>query len=344
MENLHRPEKILIFELNWLGDILFSFPLLRALRQEFPEAYISCAVVPRYADLLAYNPWISDVHVLSDENGITTLGEKLAFVGLLKKEKYDMCLFLKPSSTKTVMALLAGISERVGFSGKNAPLTREVDIPTGEVHRADQLLALAAAIGVNEADGMYEYFIDEEYEEKAGELIHKEGRGANRIVALNAGGNWGPKRWPPENFALLAKMLLARFNDIEIMIPGSPKDLEVSQYLVSESDPERCYTLAGRTGLNELAALFKRSVLVVSADSGPLHLASATGVATIGLFGPTSQKLTGPRGSGENIVIQSEVPCKIPCYVEECGMDFRCMKSITPERVFREAERVLAGS
>lgn len=340
---MDRPEKILVFELNWLGDILFSFPLIKALRQAFPKAYISCAVVPRYADLLAYNPWISDLHVLSDENGLATIGEKLAFIGVLKKERYDTCLFLKPSSTKAVMATLAGIPERIGFRGKSAPLTREVDMPKGEVHRADQLLALAAALGIREADGTYEYFVDEEYEEKVGELIHKEGRGANRIVALNTGGNWGPKRWPLENFVVLAQMLLERFDDIEILIPGSTKDLAGAQYVVSEAGPERCYTLAGRTGLNDLAALFKRSELVVSADSGPLHLASATGAATIGLFGPTSAKLTGPRGAGENVVIQSDIPCRVPCYVEDCTMDHKCMKSITPERVFKEAERVLAG-
>lgn len=344
MNNTHRPEKILIFELNWLGDILFSFPLLRAIRNEFPQAYISCIVVPRYAGLLAHNPWISDTHILSDDNGIGTIGEKLSFTRMIKKEKYDTCFFLKPSSTKTAMAFLAGIPERIGFSGKAAPLTLEVEMPDGGTHRADQLLALAAAMGIKEADGTYEYFIDEEYMDKADELLHKEGRGVNRIVALNTGGNWGPKKWPAENFTKLAKMLLEKFDDIEIMIPGSAKDLRAAQGIVAEVGAGRCYTLAGRTDLNELAALFKKASLVVSADSGPLHLASATGVPTIGLFGPTSHKMTGPRGRGKNIVIQSDVPCKVPCYVEKCDMDNVCMKSITPERVLAEAERVLGGA
>ncbi len=344
MESTHKPEKILIFELNWLGDILFSFPLLRALRSEFPQAYISCAVVPRYAGLLAHNQWISDTHILSDDNRIGTIGEKLSFTRMIAKERYDICLFLKPSSTKTVMAFLAGIHERIGFVGKKSPLTTEVEMPRGETHRADQLLALAAAMGIKTADGTYEYFIDEEYIDKADDLFHKEGRGVNRIVALNAGGNWGPKRWPAGNFVKLAKMLLERFEDIEIMLPGSSKDLRLTQQIVSEVGAERCYTFAGRTDLNELAAFFKRASLVVSADSGPLHLASATGASTIGLFGPTSHKMTGPRGRGRNIIIQSDIPCRIPCYVERCAMDHECMRSITPERVFAEAERVLAGT
>ncbi len=342
MNNAIKPEKILIFELNWLGDILFSFPLLRALRSEFPQAYISCAVVPRYAGLLAHNPWISDTHILSDDNGIGTIGEKLSFTRMIMKEKYDTCFFLKPSSTKAVMAFLARIPERIGFSGKSSPITMEVEMPRGETHRADQLLALAAAIGIKEADGTYEYFVDEEYIDKTDELLHKEGRGVNRIVALNTGGNWGPKRWPAENFVKLAKMLLEKFNDIEIMIPGSSKDLRLAQEIVSGVGAERCYTLAGRTELNELAALFKRASLVISADSGPLHLASAAGASTIGLFGPTSHKMTGPRGRGRNMIMQSDIPCKIPCYIEKCAMDHVCMRSITPERVFAEAEKLLS--
>lgn len=344
MDNTHQPQKILIFELNWLGDILFSFPLIRALRNSFPGAYISCAVVPRYADLLAYNPWVSDIHVLSDDNDVRTLGEKLAFVNVIGKEKYDTCFLLKPSSTKTVMAFLAGITTRVGFSGKAGPLTVEVEPPAGRVHRIDQLLALAGAMGIKEADGTYEYFVTEEYEEKMGELLLKEKRGTHRMAVLNPGGNWGPKRWPADNFVKLGKMLLQRFNDIEVMIPGAANDLGLAQRIVSEIGPERCYTLAGRTGLNDLAALFKRASLVVSADSGPMHLASAVGAPVIGLYGPTDHKLAGPRGKGLNVVIQSNIPCKVPCYVENCGLDHECMKAITPEQVFREAERVLAGT
>ena len=86
---MSEPKRILVFELNWLGDILFSFPFLRAVRSAFPEAYIACVVVPRYADLLINNPWINDVHALSDNNSITSIGEKIAFVHMIRKEKYD---------------------------------------------------------------------------------------------------------------------------------------------------------------------------------------------------------------------------------------------------------------
>ena len=338
---MRKVERILIFELNWLGDILFSFPFLRAIRKKFPDAYIACVVVPQYVDLLVNNPWINDVHALSNENRLLSLGDKLAFIRMIRKEKYDTCFLLKPSGTKAVIAALAGIGERIGFSGKNASLTEEVEMPTGQIHRADQILALAGAAGVESADGSYEYFVSMEDEERADTLLHEVGGGVGRIVALNPGGNWGPKRWIPENFIQLAKKILDRFKDVEIMIPGSEKDTELTQRIISEVASSRCYTVAGKTGINELACLLKKCTLVISADSGPLHLASATGVTTIGLFGPTSYKITGPRGRGKNIIMAKSMDCEVPCYVKECDKDYYCMKSISVDDVFKAAKEIL---
>jgi lipopolysaccharide heptosyltransferase II len=341
MDSQARSKRILIFELNWMGDILFSFPFLRAIRKAFPDAYIECVVVPRYVDLLINNPWINDVHVLSDDNKLSSIREKIAFVRMIGKEKYDTCFFLKPSRIKAVMAILSGIPERIGFAEKDAPLTSKVEMPAGQLHRADQILALAGAVGVTEADGTYEYFISEEDEERASVLLREAGGGIRRMVAINPGGNWEAKRWPAKNFIRLTKGILNRFDDVEIMISGSKHDTKLAHDMVSKIGDNRCYTLAGKTGLNELASLFKRCALVISADSGPLHLASATGVTTIGLFGPTSYKITGPRGKGENIIIYRDVSCEVPCYVKACNRDHMCMKSITVDEVFNAAKSVL---
>lgn len=335
-------KRILVFELNWLGDILFSFPFLRALRKRYPEAYIVCVVVPRYADLLEFNPWINDVHILSDNNTLSSLKEKLRFIKMIRREKYDTCFLMKPSRTKTLMSCFAGIRERIGFGGKNSPLTEVVDMPKGGfIHRSDQILALAGGVGVTEADGTYEYFFSKEDKQRADALIHQAGGGIRRIIALNPGGNWDAKRWPKEHFISLGKKLLDRVQDIELVVTGAGKDVDLAREIVSEIGSNRCYTVAGKTSVNELAVIFKRSVLVVSADSGPLHMASATGTATIGIFGPTSPLITGPRGRGENIVIFKPGDCEVPCYVSECSRGYTCMSSITPDEVFASAQEVL---
>ena len=335
-------ERILIFELNWMGDILFSFPFLRALRKAFPGAYLACVVVPRYTELLFHNPWVNYVHALSDDRSMLSFGEKISFVSMIRKEKYDACFFLKPSRTKALIASMAGIPERIGFAGKNASLTQTVEVPGGNAHRADQILALASSVDITQADGTYEYHLSDEDAARAGDIIRKCGGGTRRIVAVNPGGNWLPKRWPEENFRGLIKRLLAGFGDIEIMVTGSAKDTALAGRIVSGISDERCYTVAGKTGINQLAALFKESVLVISADSGPLHLASAAGAATIGIFGPTSPEITGQRGRGLNVVMHKDTGCVIPCYVEECGKEYACMRNISVDDVFRQAERVLS--
>jgi len=326
-----------------MGDILFSLPFIRALRRSLPDAYITCVVPPRYFSLLIHNPWVNYVHVLKDTNSILSIGEKIAFVNMIKKEKYDTCFLLKPSRTKALMASLARIPERIGFSGKKYSITREINSPIDDVHRADHILALAAVLGAEKIDGTYEYFFSQEDEERAHEVLFKKGAGALRMVAINPGGNWEAKRWPSERFVELARRLLDEFKDIEIMITGAEKDLKLIKGMMEEIDSKRCYTTAGKTGLNELAALFKKCDLVVSADSGPLHLASANGVTTIGLFGPTAKKITGPRGRGRNIVISKVVDCQVPCYEKECGRNYECMKEITVDEVFLTAQKILSA-
>ncbi|MBD3296851.1 MAG: lipopolysaccharide heptosyltransferase II [Candidatus Omnitrophica bacterium] len=339
-----KTDRILVFELNWLGDILFSFPLLRALRQKYKEAYITCVTVPRYSDLLVHNPWINYVHVMSDSTHISTLFGKLAFIRMLRAERYDVSLLLKPSRTKAVISRMSGIPERISFAGKNAPLTREVDIPHDHIHRADQLLSLAGAMGVDSADGTYEYFYGWEDREKAEAVLRKAGGAIRRIVALNPGGNWEAKRWPAERFAELGRELLNRYGDIEIMVTGAVKDIQLAQEIVSLiGAAEKCYSIAGKTSLNQLAAVFDKCALVISADSGPLHLASATGTDTIGLYGPTLPQITGPRGRGLNIVVQSTTDCVLPCYEKRCPKSYECMRSIKTREVLRAAGKVLGG-
>jgi heptosyltransferase I len=334
--------KILVFQLNWMGDILFSYPLLRALAGAFPEAEISCAVVPGYAQLLEGNPWVRSVIEIPEKRGFASLAGNLAFARRIRKEKFDVCFFLKPSRTKSIMAVAAGIKERIGPRGKKAFLTTSVEVPEGKVHRADQILSLAGALGITKADGTYEYSSTSQDKERAGIILRSAGAVKGRRVVLNPGGNWPAKRWPKEHFVELAGKILKRFNDIDVVITGAPKDICLAEEITSETGSGRCCSVAGKTDMNTLAAIFAGSELVVSADSGPLHLASAAGAATVGIFGPTSPEITGQRGKRLNVVIKKPAECPVPCYSEKCGKGYKCMASITPEDVFRSVEDILS--
>ncbi|MFH1836929.1 MAG: glycosyltransferase family 9 protein [Candidatus Omnitrophota bacterium] len=342
---MDKQKKILIFELNWLGDILFSFPFLRALKERDKESHIACAVVPRYAGLLSENPFVDEVYLLSDRRGFFSFFEKLFFVLKIKKEKYDTCFFLKSSNSKGMMAVSAGIHDLIGFKGKKTKLTTEVDDVGVNVHRAERIFALAEAVGIKGTGIKYEYSVSEKNIKKADEIIKNKRNSGNYLIGIHPGGNWDEKRWDKEKFVGLIKRILENLNDADIIITGGKKDKDLARYISDRVKDERCYTLAGETSLEELAGLFKKCRVIVSADSGPLHLASAVGACTIGLFGPTSYKITGQIGRGKNVFISSEdkIECRVPCYTENCVLGKKCMDLITVDEVFEAVAREVNG-
>ena len=157
--------------------------------------------------------------------------------------------------------------------------------------------------------------------------------GDERIVVLNTGGNWDLKQWPKERFAELTARLTRELG-FTVVLCGAPSDKARVQSIAQDCGVGPV-VLAGETDIKELAALFKRAHMVVSADSGPLHLANAVGANVVALFGPTRPEITGPQGQGRIKVLMRDVGCNAaPCYYLECP-DNRCMKALTVDDVFK---------
>jgi heptosyltransferase-2/heptosyltransferase-3 len=159
-------------------------------------------------------------------------------------------------------------------------------------------------------------------------------------VVLNTGGNWDLKRWSTDSFALLAKRLDREFG-LKIVFSGSNKDKENCQRIAQTADI-RAVILAGETTLGESLALYKRAVVVISGDSGPLHLAHSVGADVIGIFGPTLPSITGPRGRGPVHILFKDVGCnKAPCYHLSCTNNV-CMQSVTVDDVCQAFKKIRA--
>ncbi|HNX90300.1 MAG TPA: lipopolysaccharide heptosyltransferase II [Candidatus Omnitrophota bacterium] len=335
---ISEPKKILIFELNWMGDILFSEPLIRAIKETYPESYITCAMVPRYVDLLANNPWVDEIIELSDNRSFLSFFEKIGFLNVIRKKHFDTCIFLKPSRTKVIMAMLSGIKDRIGFISSKRTFFTRVVMADDSCHRVEQILSLAGAMDAPfPRSHHYEYFVTDEDMKKMEVTLASSGYKGGDIIVLNPGGNWGAKRWPQKYFAELAEMLIKKYPGAEIVISGAKKDIGLAGAILKDTGCARCMSLAGKTHIKELAALFKKAKLVISSDSGPMHLASAVGSPTLAIFGPTSAKLTGPYGKGKNKVLQRYVECAVPCYKEKCDKDYVCIKQISAREVFNAA-------
>jgi len=322
-------KRILIVEVNWIGDVLFSTPFISSIRERFCDAYITCMVVPRVKPVLENNPHIDEI-IVYDENGRHRgIFGKLRFINSLRKKKFDLAILLHRSLTRTLISILGGIKNRAGYTTpkRRIFLTHPIEPPEAELHKADYFLNVSKALGGNISGKKCEFFVkgsERSYIEK--ELSKNGIKKEDLLVVMNPGGNWPPKRWSEENFAKLGDMLTRGYK-AKVAISGAPGDTRRAK-LIKSKMKESAAVLVGRTNIKELAALMERADFVISGDSGPAHIACAMGSNTIALFGPTSPRLTGPYECPNARVIQKNSDCEVPCYDVTCK-NYACMDAIT---------------
>ena len=340
MDDLSR---ILILNQNWLGDVLFSTPAIRALRRRFPQAYLACLAPRRVSEALAHNPHLNEVLVYDERWNLRTLFEPLRVWRQLRRRRFDAVFLFHRSRSKALLAALAGIRTRIGLArgGRDWLLTHAVEPPQGPVHKIDVLLHLVSAAGVPSAGRWPEVEPTAEEEASLAKLLHGEGIASKDAFAvLHAGGNWELKRWPVDYFIRWIR-LFRKKNDWKIVLCGTAGEAPLSQKILDAFPDGQVVSVCGRTTLGELASLMKRARLVLSNDSGPIHVAASQRARVLGLYGPTSPRETGPVSEGPVRVLWKDVGCQVPCYFRACNHR-ACMDLLTPEEVFERTEELLA--
>lgn len=336
-------KRILIVEVNWIGDVIFSTPFIRAVRKANPEAHIACLLHPRCVEILEGNPRVDELIIYDEEGVHASLLGKLKLINELRRKRFDTAFILHRSFTKALLMMLAGIPERIGYAakGRGLILTKAIDEPADGVHKVEYFLNIARRAGIAAEDGSYEFFIANTDREQVKGLLERNGvvRG-DKFVTICPGGNWDPKRWPRQNYAKLADSLIEK-HGVKIVIAGAKKDIALAEDIKGMMKHEPVIT-CGRTTLKQLGAIFEMSSLVVANDTGPMHLAVAMKSDTIALFGPTSPELTGPYGGKNYRVIFNNRRCDVPCYDVTCVAN-RCMEDVMVEDVAAEAGKVLGS-
>jgi heptosyltransferase-2 len=364
------PSRILVRGVNWLGDAVMTTPALVRLRERFPDAQIAVLTPEKLAALYLHHPAVDRVLMVS-------AGESLISVASwLRGESFDLGLIF-PNSPRSALELFLGrVPIRVGYARpwRNQLLTLVVkepaDLPrmrkrsAAEVrdriavgaaretypltgHHTHDYLRLVAALGANPAPiAPCVKVIDAEIESVARRFALPR---AGQIVALNAGAEYGPaKRWPEDRFVAVASALHRR-TGCSFVLVGGRADTELAERLVGslarDVPAATVINVAGKTSLRDLCALLRSCHVVITNDTGPMHVAAAVGTPVVVPFGSTSPELTGPGlpGDQRNHLLVGEVPCA-PCFLRECPVDFRCMTAISPEQVTRSALQVLQAS
>jgi len=334
-------KKILIVNVNWVGDVIFSTPFIRAVREHYPDSHIACLLHPRCIEVLEGNPRINEIIVYDEDGAHKSILGKARLLLYLRKARYDLAFILHRSFTKALLTKLAGIKERVGYATKNRAflLTKVAEESIEGSHKVDHFLNIARAVGIKPRDNSYEFFITDSDRDFIRGLLSANKIAANDfLVVLCPGGNWNPKRWPQESFAKLGDALIEKFK-AKIAISGASKDIGLAEKIGGMMNHPPVIT-CGKTSLKTLGALLERANLVVANDTGPMHLAVSMKTKVIALFGPTDPKITGPYGRGTYTVISRNETCEVPCYDLSCK-DNSCMAAISVEDVLREAKAFL---
>lgn len=337
-----RGRRILIFDVNWLGDIVLSTPVIRAVKENFPDSYVAVTVPSHYREALEGSPYVDELIAFNEHTSHRGFWKKLGFIFELKAKRFDTVFLIHRSLTRAIICYLAGIKERVGYYTKKRGwlLTKKVTpLLRDKVHRADYYLGIIEGAGLKVASRVSEFFLDDSRRLSLAKKLRKAGLGeGERFVVLHAGANERIRRWPAENFASLARRIKDEFG-LRSVISGSAKEAPLGK-MIKELAPGEAIDFCASTSLKELAALFEKAQLVVSGDTGPMHIASSVGAPVIALFGTASPRITAPRGKGRHVILQKDVGCVIPCRILDCP-DNRCMKAITVDDVMKAAADML---
>lgn len=340
---LKDPARILILNQNWLGDVLFSTPAIRAIRRRFPKSHLSCLAPKRVSDALLRNPHLNETLSYDERAALLTLFEPLRVWAMLRKRRFDAVILFHRSRSKAFLAMAAGIRLRVGFArgGRDWLLTEAIAPPEGRPHKIDAFLHLLKEAGIP-SDGRWPELVPSKADEAGlNALLASRGVSADEPLAVvHAGGNWELKRWPPEYFSRWID-LFRRAKKWKIVLCGTASEEMLARSIAEKFTDGGVVSVCGKTSLGELAALMKRARIVLSNDSGPIHVAAAQRAPILGLFGPTSPRETGPVSEGPVRILWKDVGCRVPCYFRSCNKR-ACMEFLTPEEVLERSEELLA--
>lgn len=335
-------KRILIIRTDRIGDVVLSTPTITAARKAFPNAYIAVMVSPQTREIVNGNPSLNEV-IAYDKKGVF---QTLCFAKYLKNKKFDLALILHSTNRVNLISFLAGIPKRVGYARGKMDFLLTDRLPykkrLGEKHEAEYSLDVLRSIGVDARISQLVMPVRKENEENIDGLLKESGLGqGERIIVLHPGASCISKMWPQENFARVADILVEKF-DARILLVSAPEHVRIGEG-VRGLMKNRPVFLCGETSLGDLAALFKRTNLFISNDSGPVHIACAIGVPVISIFGRKDIGLSperwGPLGN-RSVALHKDVGC-IQCLAHNCNKGFLCLKSVTVEEVIEKAGRLL---
>lgn len=329
--------KILIVKPSSLGDVVHSLPCLNAMKGCFPKAEIHWVIARGLEELLEGHPMIDRLIIINkdlwkklSQTG-ATLKEIRELFRQLRHENYDMVVDLQGLLRSGLITLATDAPVRIGFhearEGSRLFYTKTVSV-SRDIHAVDRYMKIPEELGCDIQDRVFPFPPADSGSDAAEKFAD-----LGSYAVLVPGARWKTKIWPAEKFGSVASMLSLRS-----VVVGSSGDRALADTVVAQSG-DKAVSVAGKTNLRELIEIMRAAEVVITNDSGPMHIAAALNVPVVAIFGPTSPKRTGPYGKG-HVVLQAEADC-VPCFKRDCSDNITCMNEITPDAVYQAVLRVL---
>ena len=320
-----KPFRILIRSSNWLGDAVMSVPAVRAIKNGRPDTHITVAAPAKIASMWKL---VSEVDAIIPLTGNSLVA---AARSLRRQSSFDAAILFPNSLRVALESWLSGIPRRVGYRGHSRSWLLNQIIPEPRrpgplEHQSSRYLHIAYDCGAERSN------IEHRTPNIATASIHQRSPidDSPIRIGLSPGAEYGPaKRWLPERFAEAAAAVTAR-SPVQWILLGKKNDAPIGEQITTALG-DSCVNRIGQTTLEQLIDELRQCRLLLTNDTGTMHLAALLGVPTVAIFGSTEPRLTGPLGD-RHIVLRHHVECS-PCFLRNCPIDFRCMKAVSVQEV-----------
>jgi len=332
--------RILVVRTDRLGDVLLSTPVIKNLRKNMPSAYIAMMVNSSVKEVVQGNPYLDEVIPFDKRGEHKGLINSIRFVNSLKKKNFDLVLILHPTNRVHLILFFARIRKRFGYDRKLGFLNTNIlkhAKQFGRKHEIDYTLDFLRELGFSDFDTSLFMPVYKEAESWADEFLKKLNLRSNQpIIAIHPQASCLSKMWPSDYFAKLIEDIKEIYN---------PKIIQIGKERNYEKIHKDVVNLSGKTNISQLASIIKRSSLLISNDSGPVHLAVALGIPVISIFGRKQDGLSPRRwgpSSKSSVILHKDVGCEF-CLAHDCKQGFACLKAIKPQEVLERVDQILSG-
>lgn len=338
--------KILILKPSSLGDVVQALPVLRLLKLHWPESEIFWWIDSSLAPLLEGDPGLAGIVRFERRRWSIPANwpEVWHSVRWMRRQQFDLVIDLQGLFRSGAFAWLANGKSLVGLDEPREGARGFYDIAVRRdsfyTHAVDWYLAVLKALNVP-VHRNFEWL--PERTAISGEVKRKWPVDSGRWIIVQPGARWLNKRWPVEHFTELVRRVAAARPEVRFGILGGGDD-KTAGAAIAQTAPDRCLDLTGKLSLPEMIEWIRLGELMISNDTGPMHVAAALGKPVIGIFGPTEPRRTGPYGQLQN-VIRIDLPCA-PCLKSRCHYfkPMECLRAIAPETISARALNLLAAA